>query len=85
MSDHNTIDSVLREDRVFPPPREFAARAHVLRGRIGVDGDGRHDPAGGHAEGSPSRAGSSHDSPPLHSASRTKRLLTVQVRPKVQK
>jgi acetyl-CoA synthetase len=28
MSDHD-IDSVLREHRVFPPPREFASRAHV--------------------------------------------------------
>src|SRR5882762_5960847 len=25
----NNLDSLLREDRVFPPPAEFAARAHV--------------------------------------------------------
>src|SRR5262245_34057934 len=59
--------------------------ADVGRGRVGVDGDGRYDAARGHVDGSPSRAGSSHDSPPVHSASRTKRLLTVQVRPNVQK
>jgi len=26
---HQNLDSILREDRVFPPPAEFAAKAHV--------------------------------------------------------
>jgi acetyl-CoA synthetase len=29
MPEHNTIESVLTEDRVFDPPKEFAANAHV--------------------------------------------------------
>src|ERR1039458_8450166 len=29
MSQHESIDSVLNEQRVFPPPPEFSAAAHV--------------------------------------------------------
>jgi acetyl-CoA synthetase len=29
MAEHPTLDSLLQEDRSFPPPAEFAARAHV--------------------------------------------------------
>jgi acetyl-CoA synthetase len=29
MSKHQAIESILNEDRVFPPPKEFAANAHI--------------------------------------------------------